>query len=102
MTSESRETAARKVSCPRIEIGCSEATAAWATFYVRDNGIGIDPEYHERIFGLFRRLHTREEYAGTGIGLATCKRIIEQVGGRIWVESTPGQGSTFCFTLPAA
>jgi light-regulated signal transduction histidine kinase (bacteriophytochrome) len=68
---------------------------------ISDNGIGIAPESTERIFGLFKRLHTGDEYSGTGIGLAICQRIVERYHGRIRVESEVGKGSTFCFTLPA-
>ncbi|HEX5227979.1 MAG TPA: CHASE3 domain-containing protein [Bryobacteraceae bacterium] len=83
---------------PRIRITATESAEDWV-FAVEDNGIGIPPEYQAQIFGIFKRLHG-SEYPGTGIGLATCKKIVERHGGDIWVESTPGQGSRFCFTLP--
>ena len=84
---------------PKIHVAAEKKASEWV-FSVQDNGIGIDPQYSERIFEVFKRLHTREEYSGTGIGLAICKRIIERSGGCMWVESELGKGSTFYFTLP--
>jgi PAS domain S-box-containing protein len=83
----------------RVHVTAERQGGYWL-FAVSDNGIGIDPEYRENVFGLFKRLHTSHEYSGTGIGLAICQRIVDRYHGRIWVESEPGQGSTFRFTLP--
>jgi len=83
---------------PRIEIGQRGNERGMPVFYIKDNGMGIEPEHHERIFGLFNKLDAKSE--GTGVGLALVKRIVDVHGGRIWVESEPGKGSTFLFTLP--
>jgi light-regulated signal transduction histidine kinase (bacteriophytochrome) len=85
---------------PVVHVGVERQYAHWL-FAVSDNGIGINPEYKEKIFGLFKRLHTSDEYSGTGIGLAICQRIVDRYHGRIWVESEPGRGSIFRFKLPA-
>jgi light-regulated signal transduction histidine kinase (bacteriophytochrome) len=84
---------------PRIHIAARRSAREW-DFSVRDDGIGIEPEHLERIFAPFKRLHSAEQYAGSGLGLAICQRIIGRYRGRLWVESTYGQGSTFHFTIP--
>ena len=84
---------------PQVHVLAQQQGRFWQ-LAVADNGIGIDPEYHEQIFGVFKRLHGKN-ISGTGIGLAICKKIVDRYGGRIWVESEPGKGATFYFTLPA-
>ena len=85
---------------PRVHVSAEREGSKWL-ISVRDQGIGIDPDQKDRVFEVFERLHTREEHAGTGIGLALCERIVERHGGEIWADSEPGEGSTFSFTLPA-
>jgi light-regulated signal transduction histidine kinase (bacteriophytochrome) len=90
----------RRSEPPRVHISASEKDG-WCVLSVTDNGIGIEPQFADSIFGLFKRLHTRDQYPGSGIGLAICQRIVERYGGRIWLEkSAPAEGSTFCFSVP--
>ena len=84
---------------PKVHISAEQKKEEWV-ISIRDNGIGFDPKYAATIFAPFKRLHTVEEYPGTGVGLTICKRIVQAQGGRIWAESQPGEGTTFFFTLP--
>jgi PAS domain S-box-containing protein len=89
----------RREDLPRVHVSAQDHGREWV-FSVQDNGIGIAPQHAKRVFVIFQRLHTREEYPGTGIGLAVCQRIVERHGGKIWFESEPGKGATFFFTMP--
>jgi len=88
-----------KDSHPRVEVGYADKNDRHE-FFVKDNGIGIDKQYHEEIFGIFKRLHRQDEYEGTGAGLSIVKKVIDDHGGAIWIDSELGAGATFYFTLP--